>query len=149
MTARPNRFSAVEAFLGRKGLRLTRPRRCVVEKLLGARNHLNADQISDELRREGAGVSKATVYRTLALLKGSGLFDQHDFGAGRCVYEPAMGRPHHDHLYCIGCGRILEFVDPEIERRQEVITRRYRFQAVYHSHKIFGYCDTCRRKGKP
>lgn len=149
MTAKRDPWAAVETFLLQKGFRLTRPRRLVVEKLLGAKDHMSADQISDDLRREGAGVSKATVYRTLGLLKDSGLFDEHDFGIGGRVYEPMMGRAHHDHLFCIQCGRIFEFVDPEIEHLQDLVTRRYRFEAVYHSHKIFGYCETCRKKRKP
>ena len=82
-------------------------------------------------------------------MKESGLFDAHDFGTGKLLYEPMIGTPHHDHLFCISCGRIIEFSNDEIERQQEIVLRRYRFEALYHSHKIFGYCDRCRRKRRP
>jgi Fur family ferric uptake transcriptional regulator len=139
----------VQKALERKGLRLTRPRRRVIEKLLSVHDHVSADDLAEELRRGGTRVSKATVYRTLAVLKDSGLFDAHDFGTGQLLYEPMVGTPHHDHLFCIRCRRIIEFSNEEIERQQEIVLRRYRFEALYHSHKIFGYCDRCRRRKHP
>jgi Fur family ferric uptake transcriptional regulator len=135
----------VERFLAEKNVRLTQPRRQVIQRLMQARDHISADDLADELRRAGSGVAKATVYRTLALLKDSGLFDAHDFGTGKLLYEPMIGTPHHDHLFCIRCRRIIEFSNNEIERQQEIVLKRYRFEALYHSHKIFGYCDRCRR----
>ncbi|MBI4565743.1 MAG: transcriptional repressor [Planctomycetes bacterium] len=126
-----------------RGLRLTKPRRLVAEKVLSARRHLAADDVLEMLRRDGTPVARATVYRTLEMMKECGTFDEHDFGRGRKVYERAIGRPHHDHLYCIGCGAIIEFQEPEIERLQDQVTRRYHFIAMYHSHKIFGYCRRC------
>ena len=110
---------------------------------MAVKDHISADGLADQLKRDGTGVSKATVYRTLALLKDSGLFDAHDFGIGHLLYEPMVGTPHHDHLFCISCGRIIEFSNDEIERQQEIVMKQYRFKALYHSHKIFGYCDRC------
>jgi Fur family ferric uptake transcriptional regulator len=136
-------WKKIEQFLQSKKLRLTRPRRLVVERLMKAHDHLSADDLADQLRRGGSGVSKATVYRTLGLLKESGLFDAHDFGIGKLLYEPMLGTPHHDHLFCIRCSRIIEFSNAEIERQQEIVQRKYRFKALYHSHKIFGYCSRC------
>jgi Fur family transcriptional regulator, ferric uptake regulator len=54
-----------------------------------------------------------------------------------------VGRAHHDHMYCISCGKVIEFEEEAIERLQEMVTQRHRFTAVYHSHKIFGYCAAC------
>lgn len=133
-------------YLQSVGLKLTRPRRLVAEKLLAARRHVSADEILEMLRRDRTPVSKASVYRSLAILQESGLFDGHDFGQGRKVYEPMVGRAHHDHLYCIACGDVLEFEEPRIEELQDEVVRRYRFTPVYHSHKIFGYCRDCRDK---
>jgi len=66
------------------------------------------------------------------------------------VYEKAEGRPHHDHLFCIACGAVFEFQEPGIERLQDRVTRRHKFVALYHSHKIFGYCRKCGDgRGKP
>lgn len=136
----------LEQFCGRKGVRMTPQRREVVEALLRTRDHVSADQLVDALRRAGRVISKATVYRTLALLKDSGLFDAHDFGTGARLYEPIADRPHHDHMCCVSCGRITEFSHPTIEKLQDQIARRHRFQIVYHVHKLFGYCSRCQRR---
>jgi Fur family ferric uptake transcriptional regulator len=146
--AAPEALAAFEEFLRRRGQKLTAPRRRVVESLLRARSHMAADDLIDELRRAGTPVPKATVYRTLALMRECGLFDAHDFDQGRRLYEPMMGRQHHDHLYCIGCGDVIEFSEERIEELQERIVKRHGFTAVYHSHKIFGYCRACASKGK-
>jgi len=141
-------WTAFEDTLRRRRLRLTAPRRRIAERMLSMRGHLSADEIQDLLKRDGTPVSKATVYRTLSLLKECGLFDSHDFGNGRKVYEKAVGRAHHDHLFCVSCGKVLEFHEPRIEEIQDQVTRRFRFSPVYHSHKIFGTCADCTR-GKP
>ena len=136
-----------EAFR-RRGLKLTAQRKKIAEKLLSIKGHHSAEEISDLLKQDGTTVSKATVYRTLALLEECGIFDSHDFGNGRKVYEKAIGRAHHDHLFCIGCGAVFEFQEPKIEALQDRVVEKYNFTAVYHSHKIFGYCSRCSRKGK-
>jgi Fur family ferric uptake transcriptional regulator len=138
----------IERHFTRKGIRMTPPRAAVVDELLEARDHVTADELADRLRRRGKRVSKATVYRTLTILKDSGLFDAHDFGTGARHYEPIADRPHHDHMYCIGCGKIEEFSNDQIERLQERIARRFRFRIVYHSHKLFGYCADCDAGGR-
>jgi Fur family ferric uptake transcriptional regulator len=129
--------------LRERGLKFTRPRRLVAGKLLATRGHVAADDLIQLLRRDGTPVGRATVYRTLAILRGCGLFDEHDFGSGHKVYERALGRPHHDHLYCVSCGAVIEFREPRIEHLQEEVTRRHKFVAMYHSHKIFGACRRC------
>jgi Fur family ferric uptake transcriptional regulator len=137
---------AIEAFMRSRGLKLTGPRRRVVQKILSVKGHVTADELIDRLRNDRTPVSKATVYRTLALVSQSGLIDGHDFDSGRRVYEPMVGRAHHDHLYCIACGKVIEFSEEAIERLQDMVVARHRFTPVYHSHKIFGYCAACRRK---
>jgi len=132
--------------LRERGLKLTRPRRLVAGRLLSTGGHVAAEDLIQLLRRDGTPVGRATVYRTLAVLRSFGLFDEHDFGSGHKVYERALGRAHHDHLYCISCGAVIEFREPRIERLQDDVTRRHRFTAMYHSHKIFGYCRRCRAK---
>jgi Fur family ferric uptake transcriptional regulator len=144
----------LEEFLKSRGFKLTRPRRRVVEKLLAVKGHVTADDLLDLLRRGGTPVSRATVYRTLAIVSQSGLIDGHDFDSGKRLYEPMVGRAHHDHLYCIACGRVIEFSDDGIERLQEAVVARHRFTPVYHSHKIFGYCEKCSpaapgKRGRP
>ena len=139
-------LKAIEAFMRSRGLKLTGPRRRVVEKLLSVKGHVAADELIELLRKGRTPVSKATVYRTLALVSQSGLIDGHDFDSGRRVYEPMVGRAHHDHLYCIHCGKVIEFQEEAIERLQDRVVARHKFTPVYHSHKIFGYCSLCRDK---
>ena len=114
-----DRLKAIEEFMRSRGLKLTGPRRRVVEKLLSIKGHVAADDLIEQLRRDKTPVSKATVYRTLSLVTRSGLIDGHDFDGGKRLYEPMVGRAHHDHLYCIGCGKVIEFEEEAIERLQE------------------------------
>ncbi|HXX95186.1 MAG TPA: Fur family transcriptional regulator [Planctomycetota bacterium] len=140
------RLKAIEAYLKDRGLKMTAPRRRVVLKLLEVKGHVAADELIELLRQGRTPVSKATVYRTLALVSQSGLIDGHDFDSGRRVYEPMIGRAHHDHMYCIQCGKVIEFREEAIERLQDMVAARHHFTPVYHSHKIFGYCSGCRDK---
>lgn len=141
-----DQLQAIEEFMRSRGLKLTGPRRRVVMKLLSVKGHVAADDLIELLKRDKTPVSKATVYRTLGLVSQSGLIDGHDFDGGKRLYEPMVGRAHHDHLYCITCGRVIEFEDEGIEKLQEQVVRRHHFTPVYHSHKIFGYCRNCARK---
>ena len=129
-------------------LKQTRPREAIVEKILSAKagEHFSADELWEKLRKKDKRVSKATVYRTLRLLVQKKMVEEHDFGKGEKYYERMVERPHHDHLICIRCGRIIEFENPEIERLQEAIAGRERFKIAYHSHKLFGTCSRCRSK---
>jgi Fur family ferric uptake transcriptional regulator len=143
----PQQLQALEEFMRSRGFKLTRPRRRVVEKLLSVKGHVTADELIEQLRAGGTPVSRATVYRTLSIVSQSGLIDGHDFERGKKLYEPMVGRAHHDHLYCISCGRVIEFTEEGIERLQESVVARHRFTPVYHSHKIFGYCEKCTPTG--
>ncbi len=133
-----------------KDLKLTRPRQAIVEKILSSKagEHFSADQLWEWFRKKEKGVSKATVYRTLNLLVQKKVVEEHDFGKGQKYYERMMERPHHDHLICVHCGRIIEFENPEIERLQEEIAQRQDFVITYHTHKIFGACSRCGHKKK-
>lgn len=139
--------AAFEEFLRGRGLKLTRPRREILDAALARRDHFSAEELAVELRGRPRPVSQATVYRTLALLKDSGFLEEHDFGGGRKFYEQALGRTHHDHLVCIGCGKITEFQNGRIEQMQDQVTEREGFAPVFHSLKIFGHCRACRKKG--
>ncbi len=130
-----------------KDLKLTRARELIVEKILSAKvgEHFSADQLWESLRKKDKRVSKATIYRTLNLLAEKKVVEEHDFGREEKYYERMVERPHHDHLICVQCGRIIEFENPEIERLQEEIARKENFKISYHNHKIFGSCRQCRR----
>lgn len=131
-------------------LKLTRPREVIVKKILSAKigDHFTADQLWEQLRKRHKRVSKATVYRTLNLLLEKKVVEEHDFGRGEKYYERMVERPHHDHLICIHCGKIIEFENPAIERLQKEVAHKENFSISYHSHKLFGACSQCQSNKK-
>ena len=133
---------AFSDFLQKKDLKLTSQRRTILRQAMHD-GHFSAEQLLEFSKREDPTVSKATVYRTLALLKESKILEEQDFGEGKKLYERAQGRKHHDHLVCIKCGRILEFENEAIEKLQDAVARHNRFKIVYHSLKLFGFCQNC------
>ena len=111
-----------------------------------APGHFSAERLLALSKKADRTISKATVYRTLALLKDGKILEEHDFGDGHKLYERAQGRRHHDHFVCIRCGKILEFENDQIERLQDTEAKRLDFKVVYHSLKLFGFCRECGRR---
>ena len=138
-----NRFKLA---LRAESLRLTSQRLAVMEDILASEGHRECDDIFLSLRERGIPVSRATIYRTLDLLEKVGFVRKMDIGEGRFRYENKLTQSHHDHLICLKCGRIVEFVDRGIERRQERLSREHDFQLIRHVHQLFGICRECRTK---
>lgn len=136
-----------QRFLRTQGLKLTSQRGAILERVLTIRKHFSAEELFESLRAETQGISKATVYRTLALLVQAGLLDEHDFERGHKLYERAGNHAHHDHLICVSCSKIVEFHNDEIEALQEQVAREHGFETVSHTHQIFGVCPRCKREG--
>ena len=134
---------AFSKFLEQKDLKLTSQRRTILHEAIQAKGHFSADELLDFSKKADPTVSKATVYRTLALLKEGGILEEQDFGGGRKVYERAQGRKHHDHFVCVKCGKIIEFENDHIERLQDSEAKKCQFKVVYHSLKLFGFCKNC------
>ena len=130
-------------FLEKKDLKLTSQRRTILREAIEARGHFSADQLLAYSKKQDKTISKATVYRTLELLKESQILQEQDFGAGKKSYERAVGVKHHDHFVCIRCGDILEFENDEIEKLQDAEAAKKHFKIVYHSLKLFGFCRKC------
>ncbi len=122
---------------------MTLERQTVLTTVLRVQGHFTADQLYLRLKPENPRVSRATVYRTLEHLVGSGLVDKVDLGGQQAYYENFYGREHHDHLICLGCGEIIEFTNRAIEDLQDAVCQEHQFEAQYHSHKIFGHCRKC------
>lgn len=134
-------------FLKAQGQKLTQQRETILRRIEQMEEHFSADDLYEVLRKERKGISKATVYRTLALLVEAKLLDALDFERGHLLYERAHGGgEHHDHLVCIRCRRILEFHNEDIERLQEEVAKRYDFHMISHTHHIYGLCGRCQRK---
>ena len=124
-------------------LPVTSQRMRIARILFDTHRHVSADEIMERLRTEGEAVGKATVYRTLGLLVEAGLVREHDFGEGFRRYEPNPTRPHHEHLVCTECGKVIEFEAPEIERIETEIADRHHFLPDHHKVEIYGLCEEC------
>ena len=104
--------------------------------------HLNAEDIYRALVDMGEDVSLATVYRVLTQFEAAGLVYRHHFEGGHSVFELSEGE-HHDHLICVKCRKVFEFVDDMIEARQEKIAKQKKFKMTSHVLTIYGWCDAC------
>jgi len=140
------RFEQVEQLLARYGIRLTAARRLIVRRAV-AFLHFTAEELVKDVRRADASIARATVYRTLALLQDLGVVEKHDFRYGPPNYELTFAKAHHDHLMCVFCGEIIEFQEPRVEKLQEDVVRRYGYQLLTHTHKLYGVCQKCQRSG--
>lgn len=125
------------------GLKVTVPR----VKILGIlettdQRHLSAEDVYKELLAAGEDIGLATVYRVLTQFEAAGLVCRHHFEGGQSVFELNRGG-HHDHLVCIKCGLILEFVEEVIEERQRAIAEQKGFHIEDHSLVIYGICPDC------
>lgn len=129
--------------LKRAGLKATLPRLRILGVLENSRQrHMSAEDVYRALIDLGDDVGLATVYRVLTQFEGAGLVVKHRFEGGQAVFELDQGG-HHDHMVCLKCGRIEEFVDEVIEERQRAIAERARFQMTDHSLHIYGICSHC------
>lgn len=136
---------ALRAYMAERGLKSTRQRDLIARVFFRSRGHLNVDELLARVRRQDPKVSQATVYRTLKLLKESGLAEERHFGDGQARFEPADDRSeHHDHLICTRCGRIVEFVNADIEALQAEEARRHGFTVENHKMELYGVCEACR-----
>lgn len=122
------------------GLKVTLPRIKILEMLQSQQGaHLSAEEIYRTLIEAGEEIGLATVYRVLTQFESVGLVKRHHFESGQSVFELDLGQ-HHDHILCVECGRIEEFCDDEIERRQQRVARRLGFELAEHSLILYGHC---------
>lgn len=131
-------------YLERRGLKLTAERQAVFDELFGRHEHVEADELLVRLRGKHKKISRATIYRTLELLVDSGIVGRLRIGESGYRYERLRAGEHHDHLICITCGRVVEFMDPQIEHLQDVVAEKHGFLLVSHSHQMRGVCRQCR-----
>ena len=132
-----------EAFVRKKGLKLTSQRRRILKRVFSTNRHFTAEEIHEVFRRGRSDVSRATVYRTLGLLVEGGFLDMLELGGDTKRYEHILDREHHDHLLCTRCGAVVEFQEPRIEVLQDEVARKNSFKITSHSLRIFGTCRKC------
>ena len=130
-------------YLEKKDLKLTSQRRTILHQAVEAKGHLSAEELLKLSKKKDPSVSRATLYRTLTLLKECKILEEQDFGEGKKLFEVALGHKHHDHLICVRCGKIIEFENESIERLQDAEAKKHTFKIVYHSLKLFGFCKNC------
>ena len=120
-----------------KGMRMTDQRRVVARVLSEAKDHPDVEELYRRAHQVDPHISIATVYRTVRLFEEAGIIERHDFRDGRSRYEEAPDQ-HHDHLIDMRTGKVIEFMDEEIEALQNAIARRLGFKLVDHRLELYG-----------
>ena len=127
----------LEQLCADKGLRITEQRRVIARVLSESDDHPDVELLHERANKIDSGISIATVYRTVRLFEEAGILDRHDFGDGRARYEAAP-EAHHDHLIDVETGKVIEFVDPEIEALQKQIAEKLGYRLVDHRMELYG-----------
>ena len=127
----------LEALCAERGLRITEQRRIIARVLSESEDHPDVERLHERASAIDPKISIATVYRTVRLFEDAGILDRHDFGDGRARYE-ATPEAHHDHLIDVETGKVVEFVDPELEALQRQIAERLGYRLVDHRMELYG-----------
>ena len=149
MISHPRETERLKVFLSQQNLRWTAQRESLLNAFLQQPGHVSADELH---RQTDAGrkIGFATVYRTLKHLVACGLAREVDMGDGRHHFENAVENTHHDHLLCVGCGSVEEFLNPRIEQLQEKVAQDHGYKITHHRLMLYGLCPKCRnKKGAP
>jgi len=137
----------LQALLAQRGIRMTGPRRAILNVIETANKHLDASQILRKAQKSDPSVDRSTVYRTLGLLKRQGLIDELDLmhlnGEGH-YYERKLGRDHI-HMACLRCGKITEFVSERFDSLKSQLEQECGFRILVARLEVGGYCTECRR----
>jgi Fur family transcriptional regulator, ferric uptake regulator len=121
------------------GLKVTHPRTKILDVLQANPDmHLSADEIHNKLVEHNESIGLATVYRVLTQLEIAGLIQKNQFSDNQSSYE--IKKQHHDHLICTKCGKIIEFMNDDLEALQEKISDKYQFRLDSHVMTLFGVC---------
>ena len=126
----------IEALCAQKGLRITDQRRVIARVISQAEDHPDVEGLHERAAAIDPRISIATVYRTVRLFEEAGILERHDFGKGRSRYEAAT-ETHHDHLIDVESGKVIEFVDDEMEALQRKIADRLGFRLVDHRMELY------------
>jgi Fur family ferric uptake transcriptional regulator len=136
-------------FIEEKGLRKTAQRDAIIEASFSTNQHYTAEELLAMARKNEPSVSRATVYRTLPLLVECGVLKEMDFGKEYKFYDPNFAEhPHHNHLICVDCDKIVEFEDRNIETMEDCITKRLGFSPANKMIRIEAKCDKLKTSGQ-
>ncbi len=134
----------LKSYIEKKGLKKTSERAVMLEIIKKIPGHFDAEGLLSQVNRNNTKVSRASVYRTIKLFAEAGIIKESLLRGGRKVYEYGPEKTHHDHMICVKCGKLFEFSDPMIEKHQEEICRKHRFQMTGHKLEIQGICNSCK-----
>jgi Fur family transcriptional regulator, ferric uptake regulator len=127
--------------LKNSGLKATLPRLKILEVFQqGKQRHMSAEDVYKLLIVDDTDIGLATVYRVLTQFEQAGILKRSNFESGKAVFELEQGA-HHDHLVCLQCGRVVEFMDSEIEKRQQKIAKDHGFTLQDHALSLYGNCQ--------
>ncbi|GAD19928.1 Fur family transcriptional regulator [Helicobacter fennelliae] len=147
-----NRLETLESILKRlrhsikqNGLKSSKQREEIISVLYKSGRHLSPEEITAELRTRNKSTSISSVYRILGFLEKENFITALEPGKSGKRYEIAA-KEHHDHIICLNCGTILEFVDEEIESRQIQVANAYKARLVSHDMRLFVICEKCQKE---
>ena len=130
------------------GLKATLPRLKIMEIFQkGELRHMTAEDVFRVLLLERSDIGLATVYRVLTQFEQAGILSRSNFESGKAVYELNEGR-HHDHFVCTSCGKVDEFFDAEIEKRQQIVAKAKGWTVQDHAMSLYGLCAECSKQAK-
>ncbi len=132
------------------GLKATLPRLKILDVFQkGSQRHMTAEDVYRVLLEERSDIGLATVYRVLTQFEQAGILSRSHFESGKAVYELNEGT-HHDHMVCLDCGRVEEFYDAEIEKRQHAVAKAKGFAIADHALSLYAHCtkNPCPNRGK-
>ena len=132
--------------LQKAGLKATLPRLKILKFLEETEHrHMSAEDVYKAMLEQGEEIGLATIYRVLTQFESAGLVTRHHFEGGHSVFELDQGH-HHDHILCVKCGKVDEFLDETIEERQKLIAREKGYTITDHSLYIYGVCPDCQKE---
>lgn len=131
-------------FLRESGLKYTQEREQILHEFFAVDHHFEAEELLSRMRSRGGRVSRATIYRTLDLLVQAGLARKVRLGTDHYYFEHILGRRQHEHMICLGCERVIEWYDEELEEVLRRNLERHEFAAARYNVQVFGYCADCK-----
>ncbi|MFC1807553.1 Fur family transcriptional regulator [Candidatus Omnitrophota bacterium] len=142
--------SIFKEFCKKNNMRYTPERGIIIDEIYKEDTHFDIDELFLRIRNSYPNIrlAKGSIYRTLPHLKNAGLIRESLNENGHSCYEHTLGHTHHDHMKCIGCGKIFDFYEKEIDQLQNTICKKRGFKMVWHTHVIGGYCKKCQKNNR-
>lgn len=132
------------SFISRKGLRNTPEREEIITEIFSTHDHFDVEELFLRLQQKGKKVSKASIYRNIPLIMECGLIKEVWLEDGHMHYEHIYGHMHHCHMRCLKCGKVIEFVEEQIDEIGKRLSKENNFHIIDHRFDITGYCSDCK-----